>query len=150
MTEYRELKNDDIEKLLTIAKQIHAVSEYRVCEFSTGKMVHLLSSTILQPDRNRCYLAIEEGEIVGIMISVLYSVYCSDDLIANEYILWVNDKYHGHGVAKVLVNDFKRWSDLHNAKMKYVYTLLGTHTERAKAFFEKNGFELTGYAFRSN
>ncbi|MBL4898859.1 MAG: GNAT family N-acetyltransferase [Colwellia sp.] len=148
MIEYRELQIDDIEPLLPIAKKIHAGSEYQVCEFATGKMVNLLSSTISEPNRNRCFLAFEDGEIVGIMISILYSIYCSEDLIANEYILWVDDRHHGCGVATVLINDFTNWADKNNALMKYVYTLLGTHTERAKSFFEKNGFELTGYAFK--
>ena len=145
MIEYRVAEPTEFHLLLEIFKDVHNKSGYSFLEFSVSEIIDNLTHAFLNPSLARVFIAVENDKIIGVCYAAMRILITSKDLIAQETGLWVANEYQGKDVAKVLIEDFKEWGKENGAKVNMCNSSLGIDNERAKAFFEKNGFEFCGY-----
>jgi len=93
-----------------------------------------IDKAVQEPSIRFYYLATrEDNQPIGLIYGEIDKEKDTQEIVA----LYVDEKYHGKGVAQALVNEFIEWADPTKPIELGVYK----ENERAKRFYAKMGFE---------
>jgi GNAT superfamily N-acetyltransferase len=90
-------------------------------------------------ESNRQLLLVAESQraFVGSFTAII-----DDERDCWIYGVWVQKQHRGTGVAKRFLNEIKQWAYAADAKRLMLH--VNSTNERARRFYEREGFELTG------
>jgi len=130
ITFYNETTNPERALISTIAKE------------SGGPMF----DTIVDSSKSAIFLVKDEGDYIGIATvykipQIRHGKYCAE--IEEMYI---EPKFHGKGVAKILINAIIEWAKENG--LRSVRLESSNELKRAHSFYEKTGFKFYGRAYQ--
>ena len=112
-----------------VEKATELVSQDRI-----QKRADFIDKAAQEPETHFYYLATRENnQPIGLIYGEIDKEKDTQEIVA----LYVDEKYHGTGVAQALVNAFIEWADPTKPIELGVYK----ENERAKRFYAKMGFE---------
>ncbi len=146
----RYAEESDIEQLLLLALQMHAESRYSALEFSIDKTYDFFMSCISNPDY-LLLVAEEDGQLIGGFAGYTFAHYCSDDICAGDFALYMQPDKRGGFAAYRLIKLFMGWAKMKGAKLIHLGTTTGIDAEGVAKLYERIGFKQVGgiFSFRS-
>ena len=128
--EYNEkYKKDTIELLIRVAVEEHGFEEWRIWfeRFNNANYKH---------NNGNCWIALDENDkVIGTI-----SLRNLDNISCELKTLYVDKKFRGNGIAHELMSVFMDFAKERGYKRVQLDTYDGL--ERAKRFYEKNGFKV--------
>lgn len=93
------------------------------------------------------FVAIMGEQVVGMIGVRLQITYTNNNLKTQISSLVIKQEYQGKGIGSALIQHVKKWSK--NKGSDFLYLMSGMREEREEAhkFYQKLGFEITGYRF---
>lgn len=146
MVKVRSATLDDIPALVDMGRMLHAESpRYARRSFNPNKVAARARLVI---PFGGAHIAEREGDIVGMLAGFVVADWYGDDKIASDLAFYVKPEHRKKGrAALMLVRAFEDWAISQGATdlVPGSSTLIGT--ESTATFFEKLGYERTGYGF---
>ena len=116
-TTLRHATYDDLDLLMEIAEAMHAESpRFSRLSFSPKKVLAFYITLIDQPD-SLLLVAERDGVIAGGVAAFVCPHWFSDDVVANEYGVFILPEYRGGMTAARLVRGYIEWAKEKGAKM---------------------------------
>lgn len=144
----RKMRDATFLDLLTIAelaeKYAAEVQEMRNHPVDIPTLMNSLALTIANSD-GYLRVLIMDGKIVGGLWGVLTTMPWSATKIAQDFILFVDKPYRGHGY--VIINDWVAWAKERGAKEVCLSTASGIDTKRTCMLFKRYGFRPVGHSY---
>lgn len=109
----------------------------------TERFVHLLVDPIYV-----ALVAEDDGQVIGLSGGRVSRYFEKNGLYAQIVILVVADSAHNKGAGTALVEAVEQWAREQNALDIVVNS--GVHRNEAHRFYERRGFERTGFRFRKS
>ena len=139
----RQMQEADIPYLVEQGQKMHRESTFARFEYSVEKCTRL-GKEILENDMDLCIVAENEGEFCGFFIGYIQEYYFSDDLIAEDFLLYVKPTLRGGIAAKRLISYFESWSLANGARTTVLGSTTGVNEKKTIGFYEKLGYHHKG------
>lgn len=139
----RNATHEDTEKMAELGADMHAESSYVDMSYCKVKVKHFLRAMIDQGQF--VVIAESRGRMVGLMVGSVTRSWFGDDLIANDFALYVVPDQRGKAAAVRLVQRFFGWALENGAKQ--VRPGVSTGDQKCEAMYERLGFERVGATF---
>lgn len=146
-TTIRPATHDDLDLLMPIAEAMHKESpRYSKLAFSHAKVLQLYINLI---NSDACLLLIAErdGEILGGVAGFVSPHWFSDDLVANEYGVFILPDHRGGMTAVRLVRGYIDWAKSKGAQMIQMGISTGVHVEETEALYQAIGLKQFSVGF---
>lgn len=143
----RRMATQDIVHCVHLGKLMHEESSYSFLSYHPVKVANLLKFSI----ENENYFAMvaeNDRTIVGVMLGHVTPYYFSDDLIAQDLVVFVKKEHRGSFAGVSLINKFCDWADSKGCKETLMGITAGIETDRLKKLYEKLGFEQAGIVMK--
>lgn len=136
----------DIPALVEMGRAMHAESpRFARFGFNPDKVAALAAGVI---PGGGALVAERDGIIVGMMAGFVVAQWFSDDLIASDFVLYLQPDERRKGrAAFMLVRAFEEWAKSQGAIDIAPGTTTGIDPEGTARFYEKMGYGRTGFAF---
>lgn len=146
MVQIRKAKKEDIEKIITIAKEVQKIiQQYRtpfrkkVREFNQPRVFYLKAIRA----KNSIVLVAEtiKGDIAGYVYANIEKT--PDDLINVPYVsintIAVKRRYQGFGIGRRLIEHIHKWT--REKKIKVIRLSVWEFNKKALKFYKKMGYK---------
>jgi len=146
-TTIRPATKDDLDLLMLIAVSMHAESpRYSKLSFSHDKVLNLFVT--LMSSQN-CLLLVAErgGDVIGAVAGFVAPHWFSDDLVANEYGVFILPEHRGGLTAVRLARAYIQWGKMMNAKLIQIGISTGVMTEETTALYLAIGLKPFSFGF---
>ncbi len=146
-TTIRPATHDDLGPLMDIAAAMHAESpRFSRLRFSTPKVMQLFLMLIESPD---CLLLVadRDGAVIGGMAGMVTPHWFSDDLVSNDYGVFLLPDHRGGMTAARLVRGYIDWAKARGAKMIQLGISTGVQTEETVALYQALGLKQFSVGF---
>lgn len=139
----------DLERLVALAALMHAESRFRIFRFAPHKVRAVLQGLIDSPDGGLVLVAVDDetGEIVGAMALLCAEQWFSDELVVQDFGLFVDPKHRGGVAAVRLVAEGERWARERGARTYELGINTGVAVERTARLFERRGLIRTALLY---
>lgn len=144
MAVIRKATADDYPGLIWLGRMMHQESpRYSRMTFSDAKCENLISR-LTQSSMGLVLVAHEGREMVGMLGGVVMPYFFSDDLLAQELVVYVRPECRGGTTAVKLVRHFENWATSKGASEIQMGVTTGVHTDRTADFYEAMDFSRVG------
>jgi GNAT superfamily N-acetyltransferase len=92
-------------------------------------------------------VAVKSGTIVGMIVGFVTSHWFTDEKVASDFTFYIKPEARGGRVALMLVRAFEEWARAQGARGTVPGTSTMVSPELVARFYEKLGYERTGYGF---
>ncbi|HWW19721.1 MAG TPA: GNAT family N-acetyltransferase [Steroidobacteraceae bacterium] len=138
----RAARPSDCEELVSLVERYWNFE--RIEGFDREAIAKLLRGFIAQPERSRCWLAGDPGEVRGYLLAVYVVSLEFGGTVAEIDELYVLEAYRSMGLGERLVQ--QAMADMKQAGVVHLQLQLGTANASGRAFYERLGFVArTGY-----
>ena len=146
-TTIRPATHDDLDLLMPIAESMHIESpRYSKLAFSHDKVLQLYI-TLIDADSCLMLVAEQDGEIIGGVAGMVTPHWFSDELVANEYGVFILPDHRGGMTAVRLVRGYIEWAKSQGAKMIQLGISTGVHVEQTQALYQAIGLKQFSVGF---
>lgn len=146
-TTIRPATVDDLDLLMEIAVAMHAESpRYSKLALSLTKMLNLFVFLMDNPD-GLLIVAERDGAVIGGVAGMVAQHWFSEELIAQEYAVFLLPEHRGGMAAARLVKEFIAWGQSKGAKMIQLGISTGVHVEETAALYRALGLKQFSYGF---
>lgn len=136
---------DDLPDILDMGAALHAESpRYAALSYNAAKVEARARDVI---PGGGALVAEMNGKIIGMIAGFVCEHWFSDDKIASDYTFYVKPEHRGGRAALLLVRGFEGWAYLNGAKDIVPGTSTLINAEGTARFYEKLGYERSGYGF---
>jgi len=147
--EFRKWQRKDFEKMIKLGEKMWKEGAYKNLTFSAEKLRKLGDSLIDKPDKGMGFVAIDNDEVIGMMIVYLRNYFFSDDVFCHDLMLFVDPyKRKSIKVPVRLINMATDWAREKGAKEFRPASSVGVEKEKVAKLYKFMKFENVGYVFR--
>jgi hypothetical protein len=147
--EFRKWQRQDFEKMIKLGEKMWKEGAYKNLTFSAEKLRKLGDSLIDKPDKGMGFVAIDNDEVIGMMIVYLRNYFFSDDVFCHDLMLFVDPyKRKSIKVPVRLINMATDWAREKGAKEFRPASSVGVEKEKVAKLYNFMKFENVGYVFR--
>lgn len=134
----------DIPVLLDLGERMHAESpRFSRLTFSRSRLHDTLRSLIDSPS-GFLWVAELNGAVIGGMAGLIAQHWASDDKVATDLALFIDEKQRGGMSTARLITEYKRWAWKHGAHIVQVGVTTGVETEQTARLYERLGLARCG------
>lgn len=90
------------------------------------------------------WVAEVEGRVIGGMAGLLAQHWASEDKVATDLALFIDERQRGGMSTARLVTEYKRWAWKHGASIVQVGVTTGVQTEQTAQLYERLGLTRCG------
>lgn len=136
----------DIPTILELGGMLHAESpRYREFSYSPKKVARLAMYVI---GEGGALVAEKDGKIIGLIAGMVSEHWFSEDKIATDLTFFIVPEERKKGrAALMLVRAFEAWAESKGARHIVPGTSTQLDADGTARFYEKLGYERTGYQF---
>lgn len=146
-TTIRPATHDDLDLLMDLTVAMHAESpRYSKMTFSHQKMLNLYVM-LINSAWGLVLLAERDGIIVGGIAAMISEHWLSDDLVANEFGLFILPEHRGGMTAARLARGYIEWAKGHGAKQIQLGISTGVQVEETAALYRALGLKQFSLGF---
>lgn len=146
----RDATPEDLAAMCALGKRMHAESpRYSVLNYDEHKVELLLRNAL---DDDRYFLMVAEhddGEVTGGFIGYIAPHWCSQDAVAADLALFVQQDRRGGIAAARLAREFIEWARSRGAKLVNLGISTGVQVEQSAALYRAIGLKQYGYLFEA-
>jgi hypothetical protein len=147
--EFRKWQRKDFEKMIKLGEKMWKEGAYKNLTFSAEKLRKLGDNLIDKPDKGMGFVAIDNDEVIGMMIVYLRNYFFSDDVFCHDLLLFVDPyKRKSIKVPVRLINMATDWAREKGAKEFRPASSVGVEKEKVAKLYNFMKFENVGYVFR--
>lgn len=133
----------DLPALLDLGERMHAESpRFSRLTFSRARLHNTLRGLLDSP-AGFLWVA-EQGVVIGGMAGIIGPHWASDDLVATDLALFIDEKQRGGMSTARLVTEYKRWAHQRGARIVQVGVTTGVQTEQTARLYERLGLARCG------
>lgn len=121
-------------------KKMHEESIYSYLKFSGIKCGKYLIHHV----QSQQYISVNFEHL---MLGEINPAFFSDDLAANDVLLFVDPSFRSNGIAKKLLDDFSQWAEVRGAKLITVGQSTGCNTNQFKSLIKKSEYQPLGAVY---
>jgi GNAT superfamily N-acetyltransferase len=140
----RPLEFKDCLEAMKMGHELHDMSSIADIPFNEEKVRNLFARALTSTNRNLCLVAERSGELIGSFYGVIVPYYFSDELIAQEYWVYVRDGHRGTHAGTSFVKRFYDWASAHGVREVMIAPSTGIQTKRTEAWLNNIGYETMG------
>lgn len=142
-------EKSDNEELILLGEQMHKESTYRDLDWNPDKL-RVLGDTVLEhPTRYCCFVAKNSAsDILGFLVGYINEHYFSDDLVAEDMLLFVPMSKRGGKAAIRLVRAYEQWAKDNGAKRICLGVTTEINTDQTVGLYKKLGYEPYGIVLK--
>ena len=138
----RRLTAQDIAACVYLGSIMHAESSYACIAYNQIKVAHLLRTCV--DDENHFAAVAGKERIDGFIAGYVTPYFFSDELIAQDFGVFVRPDARGARIGASLVKKFRDWAFAKGCLEVCLGITTGVATERTTQFYESLGFERAG------
>ncbi len=140
-TTIRPATHDDLDLLMDIAVAMHRESpRFSRLGFSPEKVLNLYVTLIDQP-QGLLLVAERDGLVVGGVAAFVSEHWFSDDLVANEFAVFLLPEHRGGMTAARLVRGYIEWAQAQGAKIIQLGISTGVQPVETAALYRALGLK---------
>ena len=139
---------EDIEALLDMSLRMHLESRYSFLPFSREKVRALISQCISEPDTHCAFVAEIDGRLGGMLGGYLADYFFCDEVVACDFVVFVDGTYRGTRAARTLVKAFQQWAASRNAREICLGISTDVESQKVARFYSILGFTSASAVFR--
>ncbi len=139
----RPIELKDVPTCVSLGKQMHEESLFRVCNFSERKCAILAKNTMNNPDM-LAIVAETRDTIVGMLFAELNRTYFGEELATRDLLIYVLPDKRGTACFKKLIKFYSDWSEEVGAKLCFLSSSTGMNVS---SLYKKVGFSQIGGIF---
>ena len=142
MIEVRRAQVEDLLPCLDMTERFHAASPIaKIAPFDKDGMAATLRA-MFQNDHSGVWLALRDGQPVGIAGALLYPLYFSPaHNVAQELFWWLDPAARGCGAGKSLFQSVQNWAKDKGAAAVFMIALDDNRVSKTDKFYRRAGFE---------
>ena len=140
----RDLTPMDIERAISLGARMHKESMYRDFDYDKMKCGQLLYRCLSNPDTHFAMVAEKDGRLVGMLLGYITEHYFGRDLIALDYMWFVDQEHRGSRAGVELLFAFQDWAKSKGVAEIYIGLSSGVHAEKTGALLTKLGYDVVG------
>lgn len=144
----RRMTINDIDQMIALGKQMHEESNFAPRDWSNEKLWELGWNIVHNPNSWFGAVAEHDDKIIGMFIGYMTEFYFGKDQVAQDYLLYVEPNRRGTVAAVGLIGQFELWAWNNGATEIRPSTSTGIEIDRICQFYQRMGYEITGYNFR--
>lgn len=145
--EVRRIIKKDIPKILEMGRLMFEESAYNSLEYSPERCVDLCNRVI--EDKSYLGIVVLDGEtICGMLGAYIGMTDFTEDLIANDILIYVLPEYRGTAAFPWLFRYFMKWAGMNGAKLMLLGTSAGINPGAVGRLYQKYGFTPVGGIYR--
>lgn len=152
MIRVRPAVEADIPALVEMGRMLHAESpRYARMTFDADKVKRLAQRLIGSPltaPADGLFVAENDERVIGMVAGHIVDLFFTYDKIATDYTFYVRPEHRRGRAAVLLLNAFEAWALKHDIVDIMPGASTAIATPAVKSFYEKRGYELSGYLFR--
>ena len=137
MITFKPLENSDVEIIIKMMQDFYALDNYPI-DVQTSR--NLFKTFISNESLGRCYLILNEKEIVGYVIFTFIFSFEYKGQIAFVDELYIQATHRSQGIGQKTINFIK--TEAKNLDIKLLYLEVENHNEAAQKLYLKNDFEI--------
>ena len=146
-TEIRPATYEDLDILLDIAAAMHRESSrFARLEFSNAKVLQLFI-TLIESDNGLLLVAERDDTVVGAVAAMIGQHWFSEDIVANEYGVFILPQHRGGMTGARLVRGYIEWAKTKGANMIQLGISTGVHTDETAALYRALGLKQFSIGF---
>lgn len=137
---------DDIPAAIALGEAMHRESRFHTLRWNPAKVCGLMDWCIANDD---ALFVVEDrgGEIVGGFLGGCESHWCSDDLVAYDFALFVAPEHRGGSTGVRLLQHFIAWASAKGARDITAGVTTGVNLDGATRLYQSLGFRHVGHVF---
>jgi len=143
----REAIEADLPRLLELMGDFHRASTQRSMPLNLAKIEGMLRECIANPMAGAWVWAPEGAGVQGFYLGRVNDWWFTDELIAFDIAVFIDEAHRGSGAAGQLFETFKAWAKAQGARNVFPGISTGVGLERAARFYEAHGMTKVGYVF---
>jgi len=145
----RQWKKEDFKDMIELGEKMANEGTYKNISYSKTKLEKMANTLIDKPEKAMGFVAVENDQIIGMMIVYLRSYFFSDDLFCHDLLLYV-DPYKRKSIKAPirLINMATDWAKEKGAKEFRPASSVGVEKEKVAKLYKFMKFENIGYVFR--
>lgn len=138
----RDATFDDLDALVSIGAAMHEESRFSVLAYEPAKVRATLAALI-----GKQYVKVVErnGEVIGGFAGMVTPHWCSHNLVAYDFGLFMLKEHRGGGTAAHLLNGFRKWALEKGAKLVTIGISTGVEIEKTRELYDRLQFKTIGY-----
>lgn len=138
---------EDLPRLVELGTDMHAEGLYRVLALRHTKLEASLLACVLTTGTRLVLVWEAEGEVVGLFVAQVAPTFFSDELIASDFLHYVDPRWRGRGALRAMLARYVAWAQERGVKHITVGVSTGGDTERTERIYQRLGFRRTGGNF---
>lgn len=141
----RKAEHRDLEEALILGWEMHQESRYKSMDFNLEKVAQFFQMAMFS-NEYLFLVAEKNSRVVGGFIGYAMPHWCSDDLVAGDFALYVAPEFRGTTTAFRMIRRYVKWAKDKGVSEEFIGLGIttGVHTDATQRLYEKSGFELTG------
>lgn len=142
----------DVPRMVELGAMLHAESpRYSQATYDPGKLtalgLRMTKGTLVTPAPGGAFVYETDGKIVGMLAAYVVEMFFGPDKVASDYTFYVLPEYRGTKAAWALWKAFEQWGRDQGAKFYVPGISTGIDPEMSARFYEKQGYERSGFTF---
>lgn len=134
----------DLPALLDLGERMHAESpRFSRLAFSRARLHDTLRGLLDSP-AGFLWVAEMNGQVIGGMAGIIGPHWASEDLVATDLALFIDEKQRGGMSTARLITEYKRWAHQRGARIVQVGVTTGVQTEQTARLYERLGLARCG------
>jgi GNAT superfamily N-acetyltransferase len=147
MIEYREICPSDFDLLCALGRQMHAESSYSALEFSESRLREIFEEYLSSPNK-MVFVAVRDGELLGLYAGYVSKYYFSDELVANDIAWFVVKERRGSRIGLRLLDCFEHWALERGASEVRIGYSTNINPTAFDSLMHKRGYSRVGANYR--
>ncbi len=140
----RPATTTDLLPLVDLGERMHAESpRFSRLTFSRARLGATLSGLLDNP-LGFLWVAEFEGKVIGGMAGLISQHWASEDKVATDLALFIDERKRGGMATARLVGEYKRWASKRGAVIVQVGVTTGVQTEQTARLYERLGLARCG------
>lgn len=142
----RNATHDDIGRLVTLGKEMHAESRFSRLPLDVDKVRALFAHLIESPD-GLLIVSEKDGEVIGGFAGYVAEHYFARTKVAADFGLFISPADRGGMTAPRLLKAYAKWAKERGAVMIQAGITTGTHVDETTRLYQALGFRQVGTLF---
>lgn len=141
----RQGDTDDIPLLIELGRKMHKESpRFRNMDYSEAKLIQLGKAVA---DQGGMFIAEYDGQITGMMIGMVTEHFFGYDLMAMDFVFYVDQDHRGGTIGLRLIKKFEAWAKALGARVITLGISTEIEAKRTGELYRRFGYRDAGEIF---
>jgi GNAT superfamily N-acetyltransferase len=135
----RRGREEDIDRLVELGRELHLESRYAWLPFEDGKVRESIYSFLGDPQYKCGLVAEENGVLIGALAGYLADYFFCNSTVASDAMFFVARSHRGSMAAGALLRAFREWAKSRGAQELCIGVSSGIDEDKTGVFYEVLG-----------